>query len=93
MPEPFTGKALAGCMYCLGIAELEEEDGLRKWVCPDCGGEFGFARISQPEETCSLGIPENIRADMWFRQHSETQQQPGPLVVISGADIPVRRSE
>lgn len=92
MPESYV-TASTGCLYCGGRAELEEEDGLRKWVCTACDGEFGHLRLNQPEENCSLGIPEAVRADLWFRQQSESQRQPGPLLIVSGADIPVGRPE
>jgi rubredoxin len=93
MPEGFVPVS-TGCPVCFGRAELEEEDGLRKWACTGCGYEFGYSRLGQVEETCSLGIPEAVRADLMFRQLSETQQsQPGPLLIVTGDSIPVGRPE
>lgn len=59
MPEPYLA-VLVGCPSCGEAAEPEEEDGVFKYVC-GCGFEFGHRRLDQPEDACSLGIPEDVR--------------------------------
>lgn len=60
MNEPYIAMS-AGCPSCGRLAELEDEDGLRKWVCAQCGYEFGFTQVEQFESSCSLGVPEGVR--------------------------------
>jgi hypothetical protein len=59
MPDPCV-TVRTGCPSCGDLAEPEVEDGVFKYVC-GCGYEFGFSRLEQPEDACSLGIPEDVR--------------------------------
>lgn len=77
MPEPLIA-IRTGCPSCGQTAEPEEEDGVFKYVC-ECGYEFGHRRLEQPEDACSLGIPEDVR-----RGHSQPQE---PQPVFLGTTI------
>lgn len=46
---------------CGGVAEPEVDAGYSYYECGECGFQFGYARMDQPDETCALGIPEAIR--------------------------------
>lgn len=69
--------ARTGCPSCGGPAEPEEEDGLRKFVCV-CGYEFGHQMLTVQQDSCSLGIPADIRIS--------ASQPPGVLTLESGDD-------
>jgi hypothetical protein len=43
----------------LGFPEADGE--LRYYACTTCGYEFGYEMTRQPEGTCQLGIPEEVR--------------------------------
>lgn len=72
MPEPYLA-VIVGCPSCGEPAEPEEEDGVFKHVC-ECGFEFGHRRLDQPEDSCSLGIPEDVR-----RGHDSPPAQDQPV--------------
>lgn len=65
--EPVTAEAreCPSCPYELDrVTQVEPElDGdLRYYECPECGYEWGWSRIEkQQENTCSMGVPEDIR--------------------------------
>jgi len=52
---------VVGCPVCGATAEPEEEDGLVKYSCTSCQYEFGFTRVAQEQDSCSLGVPEQVR--------------------------------
>lgn len=91
MPQQLV-PAVTGCPSCGGQAELEEEDGVRKWCCIACFFEFGFTEVQQ-EDSCSLGVPEEVRRGHSAIPVDQVLNKPGALVMLSGADIPIGRPE
>lgn len=51
------------CPNCGKDAEPEGTTDLRWWECtdPECGYEFGYARLPQPDSSCQLGVPAQVR--------------------------------
>lgn len=46
---------------CTGMAEPEADGELRYYACTTCGFESGYEMTRQPEGTCQLGVPEDVR--------------------------------
>jgi hypothetical protein len=46
---------------CDGTSEPEGDPAIRYWACTTCGYEFGYERVGQAADGCSLGIPEDTR--------------------------------
>lgn len=67
----FFGSPVRACPACGGPAEPEEEDGLLKYVCTGCQYELGHTRLTQADDACSLGVPEEVR-----RRSSLPQAEP-----------------
>lgn len=89
MPDPVVFAA-TGCPSCGGRAELEEEDGTRKWACFSCGYEFGFLQLEQAD-SCSLGVPESVRRE--FQDVMDYQDRQLRPAVLFPPVIPVGRPE
>jgi len=49
------------CAETGGMAEPESDGELRYYACVACGYEFGYEMTRQPEGTCQLGVPEEVR--------------------------------
>jgi hypothetical protein len=43
------------------MAEPESDGELRYYACAECGFEFAYEMTRQPEGTCQLGVPEEVR--------------------------------
>lgn len=48
---------------CGGIAEPEEDEQVRFWVCQTCETEFGYELVSREtsDSSCQLGVPAAVR--------------------------------
>ena len=52
------------CSICLGkgTAEPEQDGDVLLYACTDeeCGAEFGYQRVTQPQATCAAGLPVSV---------------------------------
>ena len=66
------------CAEAGGMAEPESDGELRYFACLTCGYEGGFEMARQPEGTCQLGVPEEVRRAASFepRQDPPSAGQP-----------------
>ena len=55
------------------MAEPESDGELRYYACITCGYEFGYEMTRQPEGTCQLGVPEEVRR-IASREPAQEQQ-------------------
>ncbi len=47
---------------CGGVATFEQDgDHCTYWACEECGFEFGFEMLAQTDDSCQIGVPEQIR--------------------------------
>lgn len=46
---------------CSGVAEPEVDGAYRYLECVECGYQFAYERVDLPDDTCGLGVPEEIR--------------------------------
>jgi hypothetical protein len=75
-PEPEVEES-SPCPYCGSQAEPEQDGEVVFFACPDCGGAFGYRRVSQGQ-FCAAGLPVDIRVD--------AAQPPGVLSLESGGE-------
>jgi hypothetical protein len=61
------------CAETGGRAEPESDGELRYYACTECGFEFGYEMTRQPEGTCQLGVPEEVRRAASFAPVQEPQ--------------------
>lgn len=54
LPEPLAENA--GCPYCGGVAEPEQDGDVLYFACPGCGGEFGYRKVTSGA-FCAAGLP------------------------------------
>jgi hypothetical protein len=52
----------AGCVYCGGVAEPEQDGDLTFHACADCGGAFGYRRVQRAGPVCAAGLPIQIES-------------------------------
>jgi hypothetical protein len=63
---PHTAKARE-CPVCpdeydtVTIVEPDVEDQTEFFSCPECGYEWGWSKIETPQDTCAMGVPEDVR--------------------------------
>ncbi len=96
MPRDHRAKLdrLAGCADpdCGGVAEPEQENDLHYWNCLACGYTFGYVQAARttygvdPDGTCSVGIPEDIRRAASAPARAALDAQLGPILTIGTRD-------
>jgi hypothetical protein len=67
LPEFEVGET-AGCIYCSGTAEPEQDGDVLYFTCTACGNSFGHRRARQQAPSCAAGLalPEPVPASQVF---------------------------
>lgn len=76
----------AVCPSCGAAVEPEQDGDTVFWPCA-CGYHFGHQRLQAQDDSCQIGIPEEVR-----RSYSNPRAAPElqESIVIAGSRIPRR---
>lgn len=71
---------------CHGQAEVERDGEHAYYECRDCGFTFGYIRLAENQDTCAIGVPEDLRRRMsqGMEQAMEAEQRSQPIPLQLG---------